>query len=199
MKTKFIILSIVTSTIFLCGSSSEKGIDKCYVSLEKSAGLKASEPTQIKEGKFETADGAVIFSSVDGYYVEYTNKKKTIAVGVGARLLNSDTYQADTTAIISYFKQRLAEDIAFSDSKNLTELTFNGFKIYGSRANTIDLDEKYKFLGAYVLFPQKDMVVFIYFYNLGSKSKPYKDLSDLHSKINGFLGEYTGHLQKCLN
>ena len=122
-----------------------------------------------------------------------------MAVGVGVRLLNSDTYQADTAAIVSYFKQRHAEDIAVYYNQKLTELTFNGFKIYGSRANTIDLDEKYKFLGAYVFFPQKDMAVFIYFYNLGSKAKPYKDISDLHSKINEFLGDYTSHLQKCLN
>ena len=131
------------------------------------------------------------------FYLEYTNKKKTIAVGVGVRLLDATTYQADTMAILSYFRQRHAEDIASSDSQKLAELSYNGFKIYGSRANTIDLDEKYKFLGAYVLFPQKDMAVFIYFNNLGSKAKPYKDLTDLHSKISEFLGDYTNQIKKC--
>jgi hypothetical protein len=198
MKTK-IIASLTFIGIFLLFSFTFKNeIGKCYISFTKTPGLTTVEPERLtanqeKFRKLKTETGEVEVSRIDGYRVVYKNTKGGEFANIKVELSEAESYNADKTNILANLKYLNANSEGM-ESKELIELNYNGYKIYGLGRSSL---ENGTTLGTFVIFPGNNVTVYIYFNNLKPELRHYEDYTDYRVKRNGFLGNYTNYLKQC--
>jgi hypothetical protein len=170
-----------------------------YISFNKASRLKKSAPERLPEGAdktraLATANGEKSITILDGYRVLYFNKKKAPFVNMKVELCNSATYATDQANLLANL-QYLNANSEGMESKDLTELTYNGYKVYGlSRA---DID-KGNILGTFIMFPGDNTVVYFYFNNLTPEYRHFENVGEYKGFRNDFIGEYTAHLKNCI-
>ena len=148
----------------------------------------SAKPRQIK-----TNDGEVEISVTDGYRILYNNNKNAAFVNLKVELSDPKSYDKDTLNVLANLKylNSISTDM---ETKDLVELSFNGYKIYGLSRNGI---EKGSTLGVFAIFPGNNTIVYIYFNNLKPEFRHFENLIEYKTERNGFLGNYTLHLKTC--
>ena len=130
---------------------------------------------------------------IDGYRVLYNNKKEAPFVNLKIEQSNPGSYGADTLNIIENLKFLNASSPM--ETKDILQLNYNGFKIYGLSRNSI---ENGTTLGIFAFFPGHDVVAYVYFNNLKPEVSNFENIEDYKKQRNLFLQEYTSHLKTCL-
>jgi len=200
MKHFSAVLPLLAILLFCSFSKYQSGIAACYISFNQADGLKMAAPERLPEGAaktrtLQTPNGDVDVSRIDGYRILYNNKKQVPFVNVKVEKSDDAQYAKDTTAILANLQYVNSKSIDM-ESKNLIELSFNGYKLHGVSRSNIDAGST---LGIFVMFPGNNMVVYFYFNNLKPEVRNFESLDDYKGQRNAFLGGYTAHLQNCGN
>ncbi len=200
MKKQISILSAFALTLVLFGFTFKGDIKDCCLSFTGAKVLTASpkekQPeTAVKTKTLQTAKGAAEVSVLESYKIAYSNLKKGVFVNLKVELSEHKQYGKDTAAVLDNLKYQIKHSKNIENS-HLIEQNFNGSKIYGFRRNTIDKDS---ILGSFALFPGKNTIVYINFNNLKPEQRTVESTYDLRVQSNGFLGNYTSHLRRCLD
>jgi len=195
---KVLPLLIIMCSVTLFGFTYKEGISKCYISFNKATGFKKARPERLPETSdksriLNTANGDVTLTIVDGYRVLYLNKKKVPFVNMKVELSDPANYKADQQNILENLKYLNAGSTGM-ESKDLIQLDYNGFKVYGlSRASI----ESGSTLGTFVMFPGNNTIVYLYFNNLNPELSNFTSIEDYKAQRNTFIGEYTAYLKNC--
>jgi len=80
------------------------------------------------------------------------------------------------------------------ETKELIELKFNGYKVFGLSRGTIETGST---LGTFIMFPGNGVTVYFYFNNLKPEYRNFETVDDYKKQRNEFLEEYTKHLKAC--
>ena len=80
------------------------------------------------------------------------------------------------------------------ETKDLIELNFNGYKIFGLSRGTI---EKGSTLGSFIMFPGNGVTVYFDFNNLKPDFRNFESVEDYKKQRDKFIEEYTRHLTTC--
>ena len=88
----------------------------------------------------------------------------------------------------------LNSNSAGMETKDLIELNFNGYKIYGLSRGTI---EKGSTLGRFIMFPGNGITVYFYFNNLTPEYRNFESIDDYKKQRDKFIDEYTKYLTTC--
>lgn len=140
-----------------------------------------------------TENGEVEVSRIDGYRVLYNNKKKVPFVNLKVEVSEADSYGSDTVAILNNLRY-LNSKGKNMETKDLIEINYNGYRIYGLSRNGI---EEGSILGSFVMFPGETVTVYFDFNNLKPEVRNFKSLEDYKTQRNQFFGAYTNHLKSC--
>ena len=198
MKIKNImLLSVLTCGLFSCAFKIE--IKDCYISYTGSKKLTAALPERLPKSstprQITINTGEVEISVMDGYRILYNNVKSHAFVNLKVELSEPKSYGRDTLNVLANL-QYLNSSGSDMESKDLIQLSYNGYKIYGLSRSAI---EKGNTLGVFALFPGDDVIVYIYFNNLEPEYRNFENLLEYKTERNEFLGNYTYHLKSCKN
>lgn len=199
MKSKIVVLSTFLFAISLLSFRSNYEISTCYVSFTTATDLTAAEPNKLPETaeKFRTVkteNGEVEVSRVDGYRVLYNNDKKVPFVNLKIELSEQNSYETDQKKLLDNLKY-LNSHSAGMETKNLIELTFNGYKIFGLSRETI---ERGSILGSFIMFPGNGVTVYFDFNNLKPDFRNFENIEDYKKQRDRFIEEYTKFLKTCI-
>jgi hypothetical protein len=143
----------------------------------------------------QTEEGEADISRMDGYQVLYNNKKNIPFINLKVELSDPKAYGTDTVKILENLKF-LYSHSTNTETSDLIELNFNGYRIYGISRLTIEEDST---LGSFVMFPGHDITLYFKFNNSKPEFRNFESLDDYKSQRNSFLGAYTSHLKSCLD
>jgi hypothetical protein len=198
MKSRLGVFStLLLTTLFLSFTTSEE-IAECYVSFKSPTGLTPGEPDRLPETSREsrmvkTDKGEVEVTCIDGYRVLYNNDKAVPFVNLKVELSERKAYEKDKKNLIDNLKY-LNSHSTTMETKDLIELEFNGYKIYGLSRSTIETGST---LGIFVMFPGNGVTVYFYFNNLKPEVRNFETLDDYKKLRDRFMDEYTRHLKTC--
>ena len=198
MKSKFIILATLLLTLVLLSFTFKNEIGKCYISFANPSNLTAAIPDRLPEGaeKFravKTEKGVIEITRIDGYRVLYNNDKKVTFVNLKVELSDKKSYKVDKKGLIKNLKYLNSHSTGM-ETKDLIELKFNGYKIYGFSRATI---EEGSTLATFVMFPGNNVVVYFYFNNLKPEFRNFENVEDFKKQRDKFMEEYTKYLTTC--
>ncbi|AYB34057.1 hypothetical protein D4L85_27295 [Chryseolinea soli] len=80
------------------------------------------------------------------------------------------------------------------ETKDLIELEFNGYKVYGLSRGSIETGST---LGIFVMFPGNDVTVYFYFNNMKPEYRNFESVNDYKKQRDQFIEEYTKYLTTC--
>lgn len=200
MKSNIITLAVFLLTVVVLGFKNRDEINKCFISFTNSSTLTAASPDRLPETAekvrtVKTDNGEEEVTRVDGYRVLYNNDKKVPFVNLKVELSAPNSYENDKIRLLDNLKYLNAHSTGM-ESKDLVELNFNGYKIWGlSRASI----EAGSILGTFVMFPGNGVTVYYYFNNLKPEFRNFTSVEDYKRQRDKFLEEYTKHLATCSN
>lgn len=200
MKSKILVLSTFLLTITLLSFKNKNEISKCYISFTTATGLTAAEPDQLPEKSdmnrtVKTENGEVVVTRIAGYRVLYNNDKKVPFVNLKVELSEQNSYEADQKKLLDNLKY-LNSHSSGMETKDLIELNFNGYKIFGLSRGTIESGST---LGSFIMFPGKGLTVYFDFNNLKADYRNFESVEDYKKQRDRFLEEYTKYLTTCSN
>jgi hypothetical protein len=198
MKSKNICFFTISLSLGLLSFTFKSEIKNCYLSYKGSKNLTAAAPDRLPESsakprQVKTGSGNVEISVMDGYRILYNNNKDAAFVNLKVELSDPKLYGKDTVNVLANLKY-LNSNGTDMETKELIELSFNGYKIYGLSRSNID---KGSTLGIFAIFPGNNTIVYVYFNNLKPAARHFENITDYKSVRNGFLGNYTFHLNNC--
>lgn len=198
MKSKLFLITTLFLTITQFGFIPKDKIGSCFISFNGSTTLKAQPPDRLPETaekvrQLKTNNGEVEITRIDGYRVLYNNKKKVPFVNLKVELSNPKSYGKDTIGLIENLKY-LNSASQPTETKNIIELEFNGYKIYGSSSNSIEEGSN---LGTFIMFPSNNITVYFYFNNLKPEYRNFESVDDYKKQRDKFMDEYTKYLKSC--
>ena len=198
MKPATILFVLTLFSAGLTGFTDKDKISSCYLSFDKATGLTRGAIDQLpehaaKSRMVKTEHGMVEISRTDGYRILYNTVKNATFVNVKVERSQPGSYETD--------KKRLLENLTYlhqhtqnMEGSGLTQLSYNGYQIWGSSRNTI---KEGNTLGTFVMFPGNDITVYFYFNNPEPGLRNFENLEEYKSERNLFIGAYTSHLKSC--
>lgn len=200
MKSKLTLFSTVLLTTLLLSFTSKNEIRQCYISFKTSTNLTVTATdrlpeTSIKVRTVKTDNGEVEVTQIDGYRVLYNNDKKAPFVNLKVELSESKAYDKDKKNILDNLKY-LNSHSQNMETKNLIELEFNGYKVYGFSRATIETGNT---LGTFVMFPGNGVTIYFYFNNIKPEYRNFENVDDYKKQRDRFMDEYTKYLRNCKN
>lgn len=198
MKQKLIILSTLLMTILFLSFTKRNEIGQCYISFKTSTNLTPSEPDRLPETSEKvriekTENGEVKVTRIDGYRILYNNEKKVPFVNLKVELSEKNAYDQDQKNLIDNLKYLNSHSTGM-ETKDLIELEFNGYTVYGLSRKTIDSGST---LGIFIMFPGNGVTVYFYFNNLKPKYRNFENVDDYKKQRDKFIDEYTKYLTTC--
>jgi hypothetical protein len=198
MKSKLLVFSTLLLTTLLLSFTFRNEISECYFSFKSATSLTPAAPDRLPEPSrksriVKTDNGEVEVTCTDGYRVLYNNDKNVPFVNLKVELSEKKAYDKDRKNLIDNLKYLNAHSTNM-ETKDLIELEFNGFKIYGLSRGTIETGST---LGTFVMFPGNGVTVYFYFNNLKPEVRNFESLDDYKKQRDRFIDEYTGHLKTC--
>lgn len=187
-------------TIASLSFTSQNEIGKCYISFNTSTNLVQTEPARLpttfkKIRTVKTDRGDVGISCIDGYRILYNNHKKVSFVNLKIELSEVNSYNTDKKNLIENLKF-LNSHTTGMETKDLIELEFNGYKVYGVSRGTIETGS---ILGSFVMFPENGVTVYFDFQNQKPGFRNFESLEDYKKQRNEFINAYTKYLTVCNN
>lgn len=200
MKSKLTLFSTVLLTTLLLSFTSKNEIRQCYILFKTSTNLTVTATdrlpeTSIKVRTVKTDNGEVEVTQIDGYRVLYNNDKKAPFVNLKVELSESKAYDKDKKNILDNLKY-LNSHSQNMETKNLIELEFNGYKVYGFSRATIETGNT---LGTFVMFPGNGVTIYFYFNNIKPEYRNFENVDDYKKQRDRFMDEYTKYLRNCKN
>lgn len=198
MNSKLILFSIIFLTAILFGFSSKNEIEQCYISFKTATNLTVDNPDRLPETSekvriIKTENGEVEVTRIDGYRILYKNDKKAPFVNLKVELSEIKSYTKDQKNLIDNLKYLNSHSTGM-ETKDLIELEFNGYKIYGLSRGSIEAGST---LGTFVTFPGNGVVVYFYFNNMKPEYRNFESLDDYKKQRDRFIDEYTKYLTTC--
>ena len=198
MKSKLKLLLTIFLTGILLSFTSKNEIRQCYISFKTATNLTVSSLDRLpksseKSRSLKTNDGEVKVSRIDGYRVLYNNDKETPFVNLKVELSDKKSYTKDKQNILENLKY-LNSSSKSMETKDLIELEFYSYKVYGLSRGTI---ETCSTLGIFVMFPGNGVTVYFYFNNMKPEYRNFESLDDYKEQRDRFIDEYTKHLITC--
>ena len=198
MKSKLTLLSTVLLTALLLSFTIKNEIGQCYISFKTSTNLTVAGHDRLPETSekvrtVKTDNGEVEVTRIDGYRVLYYNDKKAPFVNLKVELSESKAYDKDKKNSLDNLKY-LNSHSQNMETKDLIELDFNGYKIYGFSRATIETGST---LGTFVMFPGDGVTVYFYFNNMKPEYRNFENVDDYKKQRDRFMDEYTKHLRTC--
>jgi len=123
----------------------------------------------------------------------YNNSKKVPFVNLKVELSEPKSYQPDQQKLLNNLRY-LNANSAGMETKELIELHFNGYTIWGLSRGTI---EEGSTLGIFEMFPGNGVTVYFYFNNLKPDVRNFESLEDYKKQRDRFMDDYTKHLTTC--
>lgn len=197
MKSKLTLFSTVLLTTLLLSFISKNEIRQCYTSFRTATNLTAAEPDRLPENAEQTRlvktdSGDVEVTRIDGYRILYYNDNNAPFVNLKVELSEKDAYDKDQKNIIDNLKYLNSHSTM--ETKNLIELEFNGYKIYGLSRGSIEIGST---LGTFVMFPGNGVTVYFYFNNMKPEYRNFESVDDYKKQRDKFIEEYTKHVITC--
>lgn len=198
MKSTNFILTLLVAAGLVGFSTHSMDIANCFINFDKVSKLSMASPQRLPETaekvrRLPTENGEVEVTRIDGYRILYNNEKKAPFVNLKVELSDPSSYEKDTANILKNLKYLNSRGINM-ETKDLVELTFNGYRIYGISRNSIEAGST---LGSFVMFAGENTIVYFDFNNLKPEFRNFQSLDEYKSQRNQFIGEYTNHLNKC--
>ena len=198
MKSKLRLLSTVILTILLVSFTSKNEIGQCYILFKTATNLTEADPERLPENSekvrsVKTDNGEVEVTRIDGYRVLYNNEKKAPFVNLKVELSENKSYKKDQKHFIDNLKY-LNSHSQNMETKDLIQLEFNGYKVYGFSRATIETGST---LGTFVMFPGKGVTVYFYFNNMKPEYRNFESVGDYKKQRDRFMDEYTKYLKAC--
>lgn len=198
MKSRFKIFSTLLLTILFLSFTDKNEISNCFISFTKPSNLTSAEPERLPETsekvrKIKTDIGEVEITRIDGYRVLYNNDQQATFVNLKIELSEKKSYKPDQKGLIENLKYLISHSPGME--KNIIELEFNGYKIYGiSREKIVSSNST---LGIFVMFPGNNVTIYFYFNNLKPEISNFEGVEDYKKQRDKFMDEYTKHLTTC--
>lgn len=198
MKSKLNLFSAIIFTTLHLGFTSINAIEQCFISFKNSTNLNVAKPDRLPETSekvrnLKTDNGDVVVTRIDGYRVLYHNEKKAPFVNLKVELSENSSYENDQKNILENLKY-LNFHSQNMETKDLIELEFNGYKVFGNSRSTIETGST---LGTFVMFPGKGVTVYFYFNNMKPEYRNFQSVDDYKKQRDRFMDEYTKHLKNC--
>lgn len=198
MKATLRICLIVPLVILMLGFKAKNEIPPCYVAFKDATNLTAGNADRLPETAekvrtVKTDSGEVEVTRIDGYRVLYNNDKNVAFVNLKVERSDKKHYDTDKQRLISHLTYLNAHSLEM-ESKELIELDYNGYKIYGLSRGKIETGSN---LGTFIMFPGNDIAVYFYFNNMKPEDRNFKTLEDYKIQRNRFIEEYTWYLKTC--
>jgi hypothetical protein len=197
MKSKLLFFIILQAFISL-GFTTKDEIGSCYISFKASENLTAAKPDRLPESSekvrmLQTDDGEVEVTRMDGYRVLYNNLKGVPFVNLKVERSEEKSYLRDQKNLIKNLEYLNSHSTGM-ETKDLIDLEFNGYKIFGlSRAGI----EAGSTLGTFVMFPGNGVTVYFYFNNIKPEYRNFESVDDYKRQRNNFMEAYTKYLTTC--
>lgn len=190
---------LIILAAFLFGFTEKSSINDCFISFEPKERLRLAKTDRLPDRaeKFRMVDtdsGEVAVSCIDGYRVLYFNEKDVPFVNLKVELSEKGSYEADQKKLLDNLKYLNARSTGM-ETKDLIEMKFNGYKVYGLSRNSI---EQGSTLGTFVMFPGNRIVVYFYINNLKPEYRNFESVEDYKKQRDAFMNQYTKHLKDCL-
>jgi hypothetical protein len=200
MNSKIRIFSTLLLVVALFGFKNKNEIGSCFLSFTTATNLTAAEPDRLPETSekvrtVKTENGEVEVSRVDGYRILYNNEKKVPFVNLKVELSDQNSYETDQKKLLDNLKYINANSAGMED-KELIELNFNGYKIWGLSRGTIEVGST---LGIFIMFPGNGVTIYFYFNNLKPDVRNFESVEDYKKQRDKFIDDYTKHLTTCSN
>jgi hypothetical protein len=200
MKSKIKFCFICLLIMSFLSFTSKKEIENCLISFTNASNLTATIPDRLPEAsekarKLNTEEGEVEITRLDGYRVLYNNDKKVPFVNLKVELSDEKSYKSDQKGLIENLKY-LNSHSSEMETKDIIELKFNGYKIFGLSRKTI---ERGSILGTFIMFPGNNVTVYFYFNNLKPEFRNFESVEDYKKLRDKFMDEYTRYLIDCKN
>jgi hypothetical protein len=198
MKSKLTFYSTFLLTVLLLSFTSKNDIEQCYISFKTATSLTTADPDRLPETPekvriVKTDSGEVEVTRIDGYRVIYNNEKKATFVNLKVELSENKSYEKDQKNLIDNLKY-LNSHSQNMETKDLIELEFNGYKVYGFSRATIETGST---LGTFIMFPGNGVTVYFYFNNMKPEYRNFESVDDYKKQRDRFMDEYTKYLTKC--
>jgi hypothetical protein len=200
MKSKLTLLSIALMTIILLSFKSKNEIGQCYISFKTSTSLTVADPERLPETSekvriLKTDNGEVEVTRIDGYRVLYNNDKNAPFVNLKVELSANKSYAKDEKNLIDNLKY-LNSHSQNMETKDLIELEFNGYKVYGFSRGSIETGST---LGTFAMFPGDGVTVYFYFNNMKPEYRNFESVAEYKKQRDRFMDEYTKYLTTCID
>ena len=200
MKSILTLLSTVFLTGIILSFTTKSEIGQCYISFKNVTNLTAAEPDRLPESSekvrtLKTDNGEVEITRIDGYRVLYNNEKKAPFVNLKVELSEMKSYDKDQKNILNNLKY-LNSHSQNMETRDLIELEFNGYIVYGFSRTTIETGST---LGTFVMFPGKGVTVYFYFNNMKPEYRNFENIGDYKLQRDRFIYEYTKYLKTCID
>ena len=184
--------------ISLLSFKNKNEIKKCFISFVTATNLTAATPDRLPETSekvrtVKTENGEVEVTRIDGFRVLYNNEKKVPFVNLKVELSDPKAYETDQVHLLNNLKYLNSHSTGM-ETKELIELKFNGYKVFGLSRGTIETGST---LGTFIMFPGNGVTVYFYFNNLKPEYRNFETVDDYKKQRNEFLEEYTKHLKAC--
>jgi len=198
MKSKLTLLSTVFLTTLLLSFTTKNEIGQCYILFKTATNLTVAAPDRLPETSekvrtVKTNNGEVEVTRIDGYRVLYNNEKKAHFVNLKVELSEEKSYEKDQKNLLDNLKY-LNSQSQKMETKDLIELNFNGYKVYGFSRATIEAGST---LGTFVMFPGNGVTVYFYFNNMKPEYRNFESVDDYKKQRDRFMDEYTKYLKTC--
>lgn len=198
MKSILTFLSTILLTGILLSFTGKYEIGQCYISFKSETNLTAANPERLPETSekvrtVKTDDGEVEVTRIDGYRVLYNNDKNAPFVNLKVELSEIKSYNKDQKHLIDNLKYLNSHSTGM-ETKDLIELEFNGYKIYGLSRGAIETGST---LGTFVMFPGNGVTVYFYFNNMKPEYRNFESVNDYKKQRDRFMNDYTKYLTTC--
>jgi hypothetical protein len=200
MKSKLTLLSTILLIGILLSFTTKNEIGPCYISFTTATNLTVADPDRLPETSekvrtVKTDNGEVEVTRIDGYRVLYNNDNKAPFVNLKVELSENKSYDKDQKNLLDNFKY-LNSHSQNMETKDLIELEFNGYKVYGFSRATIETGST---LGTFVMFPGNGVTVYFYFNNMKPEYRNFENVDDYKKQRDRFMEEYTKYLKTCID
>lgn len=198
MKSILKLFPTVILTVLLLGFESKHEIGQCYISFNTATNLTGTDPDRLPEisdkvRTVKTGNGEAQVTRIDGYRVLYHNDKKAPFVNLKVELSEKKSYAEDQENIMDNLKYLNAQSQNM-ETKDLIELEFNGYKVYGFSRGTVETGS---ILGTFVMFPGEGVTVYFYFNNMKPEYRHFESVGEYKKQRDRFIDEYTKFLKTC--
>ena len=200
MRINIFKLGTLLIAIVLLSFTSNSEFERCYISFTASTNLTQVEPVRLpvsarNNRTVKTENGEVMISRIDGYKILYNNYKKAPFLNLKVERSEKNSYDKDQKNLIENLKY-LNSHTSGMETKDLIELEFNGYKVYGISRATI---EDSRILGSFLMFPGNDITVYFDFQNIRPEFRDFEDVEGYKKHRNKFMNEYTKYLTTCID